>query len=402
MRILHVIPYMHPHAGGPPVAVRNFIRELAAYGHRSEIITTSLFCGDDQASMQKSLAEIAPTRIFPSSRFRIFFGKSVRKHLSISVQRNDIVHLHTLWSPLNVLVWRLCVQLGKPFVVMPHGYLDPYSLRVKRWPKAIYYRLVERKILEAAKGLIFTAEEERALVETDGLKLPKSFVVPLGANAPAQTCRSRLASAFVEQFPIAKGRRQLLFLGRLDHKKGLDVVFSVLPAIVRHFPEVLFTIAGRGTPKCETQLRETISRRGLQDHVLTTGWLEGGAKWGAYASAELFLLPSRQENFAITVAEAMQIGVPVLISDKVNSWPHVMAADAGIILEENRMHAVLQESILHLLRNPRIGETMGARGEEFARAEWTWTASGARLLECYEEVIGSRMGSESWSGTAGE
>ena len=98
---------------------------------------------------------------------------------------------------------------------------------------------------------------------------------------------------------------------------------------------VLLTIAGDGAADFEVQLKKTISGRWLQNHVMMTGRLDGDLKWGAYASAKLFLLPSRQENFAITVVEAMQMGLPVIVSEKVNTWPYVKEAGAGIVSDSD-------------------------------------------------------------------
>src|SRR5262249_26967278 len=142
------------------------------------------------------------------------------------------------------------------------------------------------------------------------------------------------ASGFLNRFPKAKARRQLLFLGRLDSKKGLDRIISTLPSVIKRIPDVLLTIAGTGSSDFQRKLDSEVSARGLEDYVLLTGWLDGVDKWGAYASAELFLLPSRQENFALTVAEAMQMGVPVVISDRVNTWPYVKESGAGVVLQE--------------------------------------------------------------------
>src|SRR5262249_56770564 len=119
-----------------------------------------------------------------------------------------------------------------------------------------------------------------------------------------------------------------------------------------------------GSPKFEAKLRRDIAAQGLENNVLITGTLEGAAKWGAYASAKLFLLPSRQENFAITVAEAMHMGVPVIISSKVNTWPYVQDAGAGLVLNEEQIEVGLEEGILSLLKDVETRRSMGNRGQE--------------------------------------
>jgi len=267
--------------------------------------------------------------------------------------------------------------------------LDPYSLSVKRWRKAFYLHAIESRNISSAQRLIYTTAEEGRLAATQFLSLPKGTVIPLGGDAPAESSAS-LASAFIDRFPKARGRRQLLFLGRLHFKKGLDRVLTVLSAIIRVFPDVLLTIVGDGAPEFEAMLKKTIRKMGLENSVMMTGRLDGVAKWGAYASAELFLLPSRQENFAITIAEAMHMGVPVVVSHNVNTWPYVQEANAGFVLDEKRIEAALEKAILLLLADNEMRRLMGKRGQEFALANLTWVKAATSLLKCYDDVLCSQ------------
>jgi glycosyltransferase involved in cell wall biosynthesis len=264
--------------------------------------------------------------------------------------------------------------------------LDPYSLSVRSWRKAIYLFAVENKNISAARRLIYTTSEEARLAETQVGSLPKGVVIPLGGDAPSES-REKLAAVFFEKFPKARGRRQLLFLGRLHFKKGLDRVLMALSSVVSVFPSVLLTIAGDGLPDYVETIKNLVAAKGLENNVLLTGRLDGALKWGAYASAELFLLPSRQENFAITVAEAMQMGLPVIISNRVNTWSYVEAARAGVVLDEKGIEGSLGEAILSLLQNIKTIKLMGASGEVYARKGLTWPRSAESLLECYENVL---------------
>jgi glycosyltransferase involved in cell wall biosynthesis len=147
------------------------------------------------------------------------------------------------------------------------------------------------------------------------------------------------------------------------------------------------TIVGDGSPAFAEMLNRVITAQGFEKNVLMTGRLDGAAKWGAYASAELFLLPSRQENFAITVAEAMQMGVPVIISNKVSTWPYVKDAGAGLVLDEDQIQVDLEEGILSLLQDCGTLRSMGRRGQEYAQKNLTWAVAATNLLRCYDEVL---------------
>jgi len=269
---------------------------------------------------------------------------------------------------------------------MPHGMLDPYSLTARRWRKKLYFWALERKNLSAAQRLIYTTPEEARLATTKFSSLPKGVIIPLGGDAPSSNPED-LASGFLESFPKARGRRQVLFLGRLHFKKGLDRILAVLPSIVSTLPDVMLTVVGDGSPGFVRTLEKRIATQNLASNVLMTGRLDGALKWGAYASAELFLLPSRQENFAITVAEAMHMGIPVIISDKVNTWPYVKEAGAGVIVDEDRLEVDLEKSLLSLLTDFDARKLMGTRGQHYARKNLTWGSATTSLLTCYDEVL---------------
>jgi glycosyltransferase involved in cell wall biosynthesis len=379
---------MHPSAGGPPVVVEKLVRESSKSGHISEIISSALFCKGDEGVLLEQLNSFASASFVAGSQMLAPLHGSTRRQVGEGVRIADIVHVHTLWSPLNLVVRQECARYRCPYVLMPHGMLDPYSLKVKRWRKAFYLWAVERRNILAAQRVIYTTPEEERLVQVGFGSLPKGVVVPLGGDAPWESCR-QLALQFVDRFPTARGRRQLLFLGRLHFKKGLDRILNALPTIIKEFPDVLLTIVGDGAAEFEARLKTSVAIQGMQNHVLFTGRLDGAAKWGAYASAELFLLPSRQENFAITVAEAMQMGVPVVVSSQVNSWPYVTQSGGGLVLADDRLESDLGTSISSLLRDRAMLRQMGVRGQEFARKHLTWWQATNSLLSCYEDVIRS-------------
>jgi glycosyltransferase involved in cell wall biosynthesis len=368
------------------VAVEKFIQESNRFGCVSEIITTSLFCDGDVSAVMERLNTFAMTTCLAHRGFELLLSQPTRQKIVERIKSADIVHVHTLWNPLNTLVRSGCAATSRPYVLMPHGMLDPYALRVKRWRKSTYIWAFEHKNLRAAQRLIYTSPEEAEFATRHLSYLPKSAVVPLGADAPEAGFEC-LAAQFLNNFPLARGRRQVLFLGRLDFKKGLDRVFAVLPSVITAVPDLLFTIVGDGSPTFLRKLEKMVATHGLGQNVLITGMLSGSLKWGAYASAELFLLPSRQENFAITVAEAMQMGLPVIVSNRVNTWPYVKESRAGLVLPDNEIGGTLGNSLVMLLQNPSLAKSMGKHGREFARANLTWARATACLLSCYEEVL---------------
>ena len=386
--ILHVIPYMHPSAGGPPVVVENFVAEANRLGHRSQIISTPSYCNGDLSDLQKRLKRLAPTTFLNVLETLPVLSRSGAAKINAHVRQADIVHVHTLWSPLNVSARYACLRHDRPYVLMPHGMLDPYSLSVKALKKATYLQLFERHNVACAKRMIYTTLEEERMAVLAGLRLPPGELIPLGASA-SSVSRDDLRGQFLARFPQAGGKRTLLFLGRIHPKKGLDRILDCLQSLKQSIPNVLLVVAGDGEAHYTRHLRQLVSALKLDNYVLFAGRLDGEMKWASFAAAELFLLPSRQENFAITVAEAMQMALPVIISDKVNTWPYVKEARAGLVLDECDIDALLPQAIEELLKDDTTRSEMGVRGSHYARERLTWHASAQKLLACYNQVLSS-------------
>jgi glycosyltransferase involved in cell wall biosynthesis len=262
-------------------------------------------------------------------------------------------------------------------------------LSVKALKKSVYLKFFEGPNMACAQRMIYTTSEEERLAALAALRLARGAIVPLGARV-SSTSTNDLRLQFLTRYPRAEGKRRLLFLGRLHHKKGLDRILNCLQQVRQVIPNVLLIVVGTGEPKYEEHIRQLVSSLALDDHVVFTGHLDGELKWASFAAAELFLLPSHQENFAIAVAEAMQMGVPVVITDKVNTWPYVEEAGAGLVLADRDIDALLPRAIVTLLTDDAARSKMAAQGSRYARDRLTWHASARKLLACYDQVLSGR------------
>lgn len=388
MRILHVCPYMHPAAGGPPVVVGRFAVGAPKHGWEAFVLTTSLFCPDDGSALQRELESIFPIRILPADRPRFLgLASEAPRVIKAEVARADLVHIHTLWHPLSDMVRKACRRYDRPYLVMPHGMLDPWSLNEHRLRKRIYLFLREAANLAGAARIVFTTDEEESLARQSFPQLGPGCVVPLGADVPPNLTKVELACRFREYFPLVAGRRLLLYLGRIHPKKGLERIIELLPLLVQRYPKLLLVVAGDGEPAYLAALRARIEAAGCGRHVLFTGMLSGEAKWAAYAASEVFLLPSYQENFALVVGEAMQAAVPVIVTDKVNSWPYVEQSQGGIVIHGSYRPEALIAAIECILSDRETAKIMGEAGRCYAAETLTWERSVGALIECYARAL---------------
>jgi glycosyltransferase involved in cell wall biosynthesis len=375
---------MHPAAGGPPVVVERWAEFAGAYGWQASVLSTPAFAKDNGDSLLAA-ADGRYDLVLVSSALDVFRGAG-RETLQGLLKTADVVHLHTMWSGLNAVVATACRRMNKPYVVSPHGMLDSYSLGEKALKKQLYLRLIERRTMAGAAGILFTAEEERDLAIGQVGPVPNPQVVGLGADV-SDTPSERLAKGFRSAHPDLADKRLLIFLGRLHPKKRPDAVIRAMTDVVSRVPDAVLLVVGSGEPAYVGGLKALANELGLLASVRFLGFLTGDAKWGALAASDLFVLPSLQENFAIATAEAMQLGVPVLITRKINTWREIVSAGAGIVLREDALQCDIACHAVDLLNNPDKRRFMGDSARDFAQRSYTWPASAQKVCALYDRVI---------------
>lgn len=305
----------------------------------------------------------------------------------------DIVVSHGLWQFNGFAVRQALEDSATPFCVFPHGMLDPWFKRhypLKHFKKWLYWTLIERAVLRDAAGVLFTCEEERLLArETFRSYQCREVVTGLGIAAPpADSLRQK--ELFLERFPGLAGRRLLLFLGRLHEKKGCrELLEAFRTVVVRENADVHLVMAGPTDNPYASELQEWSKREGLSGRVTWTGMLSGALKWGAFYSAEAFVLPSHQENFGIAVAEAMACGVPVLISNKVNIWREIEQDGAGLIEDDGPAGT---DRLLHrwLQMQPEARTAMGQSAAASFRQRFEISKAATDLLSVFGKLIAEK------------
>jgi glycosyltransferase involved in cell wall biosynthesis len=330
MRILHIVGTISPAAGGPTEVIRMLVR-YAPSGHIAELVTT-----DDPSA--PFLSELPfPVHALGTAK-KAWYCPKLIPWLKANRHRFDGIMVHGLWEYTGLAV---VLAHGKvPYVVFPHGMLDPYFKRrypTKHLKKLVYWLLAEYWILRGATRVLFTTNTERDLAaQSFWLHRWKPMVVALGSEPPPPDTTALLA-AFHARCPAVAGRRFLLFLGRIDPKKGPDLLLGAFTSLASANPELHLVMAGPGTGSFADDLRVKAEASGLSDRIHWPGMLLGEAKWGAFAACAAFALPSHQENFGIAVVEALASGKPVLLSDQVNIAPDVLEDGCAFVHSDTEL-----------------------------------------------------------------
>ena len=331
LKILQLVHTLDPSVGGVAAAVLALSRGLARRGHKLDVVVL------DEPDVVAGVADRGPADNITvhalgsgltSYRYSCTLWPWLRQHGG----DYDRVIVNGIWQYLSFAAWRRYAGSSIPYYVFPHGMLDPWfkeTFPLKHLKKWLYWPWAEYRVLRDAAAVIFTAEEERFQARKSfWLYRCREKVSPLGVEAPLISSNAK--SEFLSRYPQLQNSRNFLFLGRLHPKKGCDILLEAF-ARFRSNDSISLILAGPDQVGWESDLRRQVTRLNLTTRVVFTGMLEGSMKQGAFASAEAFVLPSHQENFGISVVEALAVSVPVLISNRVNIWREIEADRAGYV-----------------------------------------------------------------------
>lgn len=328
MRLLHFVPSVDPRSGGTIEGVRRLRDALADLGHECDLISLDSPDADFVTGFPGQVTALGP----PTSSY--LYNSRVVPWLEAHADSYDAVIVNGLWQYTGFAAWRALSRSTTPYFVYTHGMLDPWFKRrypLKHLKKWLYWPWAEYRVLRDAAAVIFTCEEERLLArQSFWLYRAREVVGSYGTSTPPSNARA-LSSAFLSTYPELQGKRLLLYLGRIHEKKGGDLLVDAFARVLGDSPDLHLVMAGPGDDDIVGQLKGRAEQLGIASRISWTGMLSGELKWGAFYAADVFCLPSHQENFGIAVVEALACGKPVLISDKVNIWREIMNDGAGMV-----------------------------------------------------------------------
>ena len=328
MRFLHLIASVDPTGGGPIEGARHLHRSLVEQGHTGEFASLDASDAPWVRDFPTTLHALGP------SKGRFGYSPALLPWLQNNAEHFDALIINGLWQYHGLAAWRARNKTTTPYFVFTHGMLDPWFKReypLKHLKKWLYWPWAEYRVLRDANAVLFTCEEERLLARKSfWLYRCNEAIVSFGTSAPTDDAEDS-KRVFLDAYPQLRGKRLILFLGRIHPKKGCDLMIEAFAKVCRNTPDVQLIMAGPDQTNWAPALQATAQQLGVADRVTWTGMLAGQLKWGAFRASEAFCLPSHQENFGIAVAEALACKCPVLISNKVNIWREIEAGNAGYV-----------------------------------------------------------------------
>ncbi|MDX2099950.1 MAG: hormogonium polysaccharide biosynthesis glycosyltransferase HpsP [Leptolyngbyaceae cyanobacterium bins.59] len=398
MRVLQIVPSISLVYGGPSQMVIGLSAALAAQGVDLTVLTTDSNGDVGQPPLAVPLDRPVAQdgyqiRYFRCSPFRRYkFSLDLLQWLHTHSHAYDLAHIHALFSPVSTMAATIARWRNLPYLLRPLGTLDPADLQKKRRLKQIYAAFLERANIAGAAAMHFTSDQESKISERFGAT-SRDLVIPLGVSLPAgfqADQHPESANQIRAKYGIPADRPLVLFMSRLDPKKGLDLLFPALTSLHQEGLEFQLILAGANPqdPGYEDKIRSQIAQSPLSSCTTLTGFVSGELKATLLQAADVFVLPSYYENFGIAVAEAMAAGIPVVISDQVHIWNEVQQAEAGWVTPCEV--SALTQTLRSALPDGPERQRRGNLARAYALEHYSWPAIARRMIVAYEEILRDR------------
>jgi glycosyltransferase involved in cell wall biosynthesis len=329
-------------------------------------------------SLTSRLPRGSRLHVLPESRWLGDEGASLQllRWLWNNVASYDVVHIHALFHRTSSAAARIARIRGVPYVVRPLGTLSPYTFTHRRQLlKKIYFSLVERRTIEHAAAVHFTAPQEMTKAARLGLRTP-AFVIPnpFEAQSPAL---ARPEDTSME----------VLFMSRLHPVKGLQLLLRAFAGLALKHPASRLVIAGTGAPGYVNQLKQEAGELGIDDRVTWAGWVQGEQQRNLLRKAAVFVQPSYQENFGVSVVEALGAGVPVVVTREVDIWPDIERYGSGLVCDVSAES--LEQAIDELLSDDVKRSACALGGPRQVEELYAPDVVGAALDDMYRSAVGA-------------
>ena len=328
MKILSVVSNLDKNMGGSIIAACDIANCIESKKYNTHIIGTI-----SKKSNLDYFYKQYPKIVFSSFPVNImkhsYFSIKLLFWLIKNVNKYHLVHLHGLFNFPYLFGAIISILHKKPLIISPHNSLDPLDLKKKYFIKKYFYGpLIIRYILRRCSAILCTTPLEEKKLISFNVKIQKNNI-PL----PVKVNKTNKKINFRKNFNLNQDDELLLFLSRISPKKGLDILLNSLKELIKVRPKIKLLIAGSGNKEFCEKLKEGFESNFLEHHTRWIGFIEDDIKISAFESCDLFVLPSRYENFGMVVVEAMFYGIPMIISNHVDLFPILKENKAAIICE---------------------------------------------------------------------
>lgn len=379
MKILTFLTSISLKGGGPSRSVPMLVKGLAEIGVDVTLMTQR----SDDMNTHALEGTSAKLKVLEAG----YSDKDVEDY--VLNEKFDIIQFQSMWDPRYHRLAKIANKHNIPYIITPRGMLEPWSLSQNKWKKKLALILYQLKDLKKAACIFTTAEMEAHHVRELGVHVPIS-VIPNGIETDGYACRTSMNRI----------KKQILFLGRVHVKKGIELLIEAFSILQKDFPDWNVVIVGNGEPGYIKSLELKVESLGMQNYIKILPQIFGEAKAKLYQESSLFCLPSYSENFGMVIAEAMSCGLPAITTNGtpwqlLNGDCTTMGASLDFLGDDKRTGWCIDLSIENLEKALREAMSMdskelyemGQRGSRLINENFNYRSVAKKTKSLYEWIV---------------
>lgn len=380
--------------GGPIFSLLNLNKALVRRGVDLSVYTTNVGLEGNVLTNEEISIEGIKVNYFTFVKSLEWLGPTgwqfspvMKSALKKSIKDFDLVYIVGVWNYPVTMAARCCLKYKKPYIISPRGMLYPITMGRKLWKKSVYYNFAVKDILNSASAIHYTTEDEAEKCHSFlGLRNRK-IVIPNGIDL-SEFSDLPTRQEFRDRYPVLKDKKVILFLGRINWKKGLDILIQAYNILAKESNEVHLFIAGNDEEGYKEKIEKQVSSFSLQKRVTFSGVLNGKERLEAYKGSDIFVLSSYSENFGLSVVEAMACAVPVVISDKVGIYREIRDKNSGIIVKTNTES--VYRGIKKLLEDEGLRKEISENGKMLVKEYYDIDRVADKMIEVFRKISNER------------
>ena len=388
MRILHVVAGLAKIHGGTSEVVPRLCEALAAAGDDVRLVT----CEYGELSDAAVHAQKAGVDLIEYPRTGIMgrllrYSSHLAKDIDSHVKWADVVHMHGLWQSPCWIAGKAALKFQKPYCVMTHGFLEPERLKISKYKKKLVLRFIERKLLRRAKRIVATADSEAVGVRQVVGDLPEIAIVPIGLDTGPIDAATKDAT-LLAQMGVPVGKKTVLYFSRITPIKGLDMLADAWARVAPASSGWYLLIVGPDDRGYKNEISRIFKEKCVEGSWAIQGPIFGEDKFKLLKSVDLFVLPTRSENFGIAVQEALAAGIPVICT-KGAPWASLNGGRGwgrcGWWVDISS--EAIAEGLKHGMQisdHERLA--LGLEGKKLVLSEFKWGSVAQRMHKIYQDI----------------
>ena len=363
MKILMIIPSISKKWGGTTSSLKNFYYGLTKIVNiKCTIVST--YTKTEKNEIDSDLFKNSDFKLFETKSESWRYSKELKDYLKENIKVFDLVWIHAIWTGTSFFASRYAKKFGIPYIVTPHGMIEPDALQRKGLKKKIYWSLIEKKVFDNASAIHCITAAEKTY--SDNLSKTRTFVIPNGITN----------EVFIEK--DHSNLNSISFIGRFHEKKALDLLLKSLV----NFQNLNLIVAGGGEKEYENYIYELVKKLKLENRVQFNGFANENTKRKIFEQSLFLVLPSFTEGLSMVGLEAIMNSTPVLTTEKCN-FNEVKEYNAGLVMKDNNPSTI--EKYINIMLKADL-ETMSKNAYILALEKFSIDSVSKSIYKEFEKI----------------